>query len=116
MEKTGTTGTTIGDNGDELESHRRKRSIWSKPQKGLRRGSFDVLSNRSDSKFVANMNRRSSASSVLDSDFFGEVSVTFIYLCTFAHQSKNMSEFVIKSNILATKLIKFDGFSVKYLH
>ena len=86
MERTGTTGTALGDNSDELESHRRKRSIWSKPQKGLRRGSFDVLSNRSDSKIVANMNRRSSASSVLDSDFFGEVSFTFIYTCTSAQK------------------------------
>lgn len=77
MEKTGTTGTAFGENSPELDSRKRKRSLWSsKPQKGLRRGSLDVLSSKSDSNSSSNMKRDSSTCSALvDSDFFGEISV-----------------------------------------
>ncbi|KAK2548433.1 Potassium voltage-gated channel subfamily KQT member 5 [Acropora cervicornis] len=76
MEKTGTTGTTFqGDNSPEFESRKRKRSIWSKPQKGLRRGSYDVI--KTDPNLPGNTTRKSSTcSALLDTEFFGEASIT----------------------------------------
>ncbi|XP_068707023.1 potassium voltage-gated channel subfamily KQT member 1-like isoform X2 [Montipora foliosa] len=72
MEKTGTTGTALqGDNSPELDSRKRKRSMWSRPQKGLRRGSCDVISNKSDLNFPGNVTRKSSTcSALLESEFF----------------------------------------------
>ncbi|XP_067046676.1 potassium voltage-gated channel subfamily KQT member 1-like isoform X2 [Acropora muricata] len=70
MEKTGTTGTTFqGDNSPEFESRKRKRSMWSKPQKGLRRASYDVIKN--DPNLPGNTTRKSSTcSALLDTEFF----------------------------------------------
>ena len=74
LEKSGTaTGTAHGDNSPDL--NKRKRSIWSKSQKGLRRGSFDARFSRSESPLTGILDRKSSACSVLDSDFLGEISV-----------------------------------------
>ncbi|CAH3197119.1 unnamed protein product, partial [Porites evermanni] len=71
LEKSGTaTGTAHGDNSPDL--NKRKRSIWSKPQKGLRRGSFDARFSRSESPLTGILDRKSSACSVLDSDFLDE--------------------------------------------
>ena len=91
MEKTGTTGTALqGDNSPELDSRKRKRSMWSRPQKGLRRGSCDVISNKSDLNFPGNVTRKSSTcSALLDSEFFGE---TYIALSLASDKRSNMLE------------------------
>ncbi|KAL9963210.1 hypothetical protein ACROYT_G032388 [Oculina patagonica] len=73
MEKTGTTGTTQDDDGLSDSQRKRKRSIWSK-QKGVRRGSYDVVqSSRSDSLLTGIIDRKRAASTcTLDHEFFDE--------------------------------------------
>lgn len=82
MEKTGTTGTTQDDDGLSDSQRKRKRSIWSK-QKGVRRGSYDVVqSSRSDSLLTGIIDRKASTCT-LDHDFFGEIlRISFCKLIT----------------------------------
>ena len=72
MEKTGTTGTAQEDDGLSDSQRKRKRSVWSK-QKGVRRGSYDVVqSSRSDSLLTGIIDRKGSTCT-LDHDFLGEI-------------------------------------------
>lgn len=92
MEKTGTTGTALEDDSLQLSDsqRKRKRSIWSK-QKGLRRGSYDVQSSRSDSLLTGIIDRKASTSSILDHDFFGEIACKwFLKNLTSAHNMNHI--------------------------
>ena len=107
LEKTGTTGTALGDNSPELnDSRKRKRSMWSKQQRGLRRGSYDVLAGRPES-LAGNLPRKSSTCSALDSDFFGE-SFCWLHLSIHAWH-ENMIKFGIKHNTVGHQTFKICG-------
>ena len=81
MEKTGTTGTTQEDDSLSDSQRKRKRSIWSK-QKGLRRGSYDVVQSSNDSQLTGIFDRKTSSSascSALEHEFFGEICGLIIF-------------------------------------